>query len=422
MADTDYKWYVIGGGLLVGAVVVVWLLGVFAPQPEKQAPPPQSPLVSTAPVEVRSGSLLVRGTGTVRPVREIQLTAQVAGRLVDVSDALVSGGRFRAGEVLARIDPSDYRNAVQQARAQVTQAKVQLLQAREQAGAARRDYERVKERTGRAPELDSTELGRLVFNEPQVAQAEATLESAKATLDNAQTRLARTTLEVPFNGMVRTKQADLGAYLGPGTPVATVYGTDAVEITVSLPSRKAALIQNLWTAAAQRGNAAQRDNIDLPATVSHSYGGETFTWEGEVHRVEGAISEQTRTVDVVVRVDNPYALDGGPQSVDTRMPEQPTGPERPPLAVGTYTTVDIQGRRAGTYHVVPRRAVHTREPGRPPTVWTAVGDSMLVERPVELIQTVEEETYLAPTLPSNARIITTDLRVHSDSMTIRVSR
>ena len=414
MADTDYKWYFIGGGLLVGAVVVVWLLGVFAPQPEKQAPPPQSPLVSTAPVEVRSGSLLVRGTGTVRPVREIQLTAQVAGRLVDVSDALVSGGRFRAGEVLARIDPSDYRNAVQQARAQVTQAKVQLLQAREQAGAARRDYERVKERTGRAPELDSTELGRLVFNEPQVAQAEATLESAKATLDNAQTRLARTTLEVPFNGMVRTKQADLGAYLGPGTPVATVYGTDAVEITVSLPSRKAALIQNLWRTAAQRAD------INLPATVSHSYGGETFSWDGRVHRVEGAISEQTRTVDVVVRVDDPYALDGGAQSVDARMPEQPSGPERPPLAVGTYTTVDIQGRREGTYHVVPRRAVHTREAGRPPTVWTAVGDSMLVERPVTLIQTVEDETYLAPTLPDDARIITTDLRVHSDSMAIRV--
>jgi RND family efflux transporter MFP subunit len=416
MADLNYKWSLIGGGLLVGALVVVYLLGVFAPQPEKQAPPPQSPLVSTVPVDVRAGSLLVRGTGTVRPVREIQLTAQVGGRLVDVSDALVSGGRFRAGEVLARIDPSDYRNAVQQARAQVTQAKVQLLQAREQAGAARRDYERVKERTGRAPPLDSTELGRLVFNEPQVAQAEANLESAKAALDDAQTRLTRTTLEVPFNGMVHTKQADLGAYLAPGTPVATVYGTDVVEIVVSLPSRKAALIQNLW-----RGGA-QRSALDLPATVSHTYGGRTFSWRGTVHRVEGAISEQTRTVDVVVRVDDPYDVDPGTGAVPSRRPERPAGPERPPLAVGTYTTVDIQGRREGTYHVVPRRAVHTRTSDRPPTVWTAVGDSMLVERRVEPIQTVEEETYLAPTLPADARVITTDLRVHSDSMRVRVAR
>ena len=415
MADTDRKWYYVGGGLLVGAAALIVLLSVFAPQPETQPPPPQSPLVSTVPVDVRAGSLLVRGTGTVRPVREIQLTAQVGGRLVDVDDALVSGGRFEAGEVLARIDPSDYRNAVQQAEAQVTQARVQLLQTREQAGAARRDYERVRERTGPLPTPDSTELGRLVFNEPQVAQAEATLESARAALDNARTRLERTTLEVPFNGMVLTKQADLGAYLAPGTPVATVYGTDVVEVVVSLPSRQAALIQNLWSAA------AQREALDLPATVSHTYGGETFSWDGYVHRVEGAISEQTRTVDVVVRVDDPYRLDGG-MTVESRLPEQPARPERPPLAVGTYTTVDIQGRRGGTYHVVPRRAVHTREPGRPPTVWTAEGDSLLVEREVEPIQTVEEETYLAPTLAPDAQVITTDLRVHSDSMKIRVSR
>jgi RND family efflux transporter MFP subunit len=415
MADTDRKWYYVGGGLVVGAAALIVLLSVFAPQPETQPPPPQSPLVSTVPVDVRSGSLLVRGTGTVRPVREIQLTAQVGGRLVDVDEALVSGGRFEAGEVLARLDPSDYRNAVQQAEAQVTQARVQLLQTREQAGAARRDYERVRERTGSLPTPDSTDLGRLVFNEPQVAQAEATLESARAALDNARTRLERTTLEVPFDGMVRTKQADLGAYLAPGTPVATVYGTDVVEIVVSLPSRQAALIQNLWAAA------AQREALDLPATVSHTYGGETFSWDGYVHRVEGAISEQTRTVDVVVRVDDPYRLDGG-MAVESRMPERPARPERPPLAVGTYTTVDIQGRRGGTYHVVPRRAVHTREPGRPPTVWTAEGDSLLVEREVDPIQTVEEETYLAPTLPANAQVITTDLRVHSDSMRIRVSR
>ncbi len=400
MADSGYKWYFIGGGLLVGAVVLVYLLGVLAPTPATEEPPPQSPLVSTAPVEVRAGSLLVRGTGTVRPVREIQLTAEVGGRLVDVSDALVSGGRFAAGETLARIDPSDYRNAVTQAEAQVTDAKVQLLQAREQAGAARADYERIEERTGQAPTLDSTELGRLVFNEPQVAQAEANLERAKAALDDARTRLARTALRVPFEGRVRTKQVDLGAYVAPGTPVATVFGTEAVEIVVSLPSRQAALIQNLW---------AQDADASVPATVTRTYGGTDYSWRGRVHRVEGTISEQTRTVDVVVRVTDPYATPAD-------------RPERPPLAVGTYTTVALQARRDETYHVVPRRAVHTRTPDRPPTVWVAVGDSMLVERTVEPIQTVEEQTFLAPTLDPDARLITTDLRVHSDSMAIRVSR
>ena len=416
MDFSTLKWILIGGGFLVGAVVIVWLLGVFAPQPETSEPPPQSPLVSTTPVEVRAGSLLVHGTGTVRPVREIELTAQVGGRLVDVSEALVSGGRFEAGETLARIDPSDYRNAVRQAEAQVTQAKFQLIQAREQAGAARRDYERIRERTGEAPEPDSTELGRLVFNEPQVAQAEANLQSAEAALETAKVNLERTRLQVPFDGMVRQKQADLGAFVAPGTPVATVYGTDAVEIVVSLPSRKAALIRNLWTTTGQQSDAA------LPATVTTSYGGEEFSWPGRVHRVEGAISERTRTVDVVVRVPDPYDR---AMTVQSRMPEQgapSSGPARPPLAVGTYAEVDIEGRQDGSYHVVPRRAVHTRESNQSPVVWTVEGDSMLVERPVTPIQTVEEQTYLAPTLDSDTRVITTDLRVQTDSMRVRVSQ
>ena len=409
----DYSPYLVGGGILVGAVVVVLLLRVFAPQPATSPPPPQSPLVTTAPVEVRSGSLMVQGAGTVRPVREIQLTAQVGGRLTEVSEALVSGGRFEAGETLAQIDPSDYRNAVKQAEAQVTQARFQLIRAREEAGAARRDYERIRERTGDAPEPDSTELGRLVFNEPQLAQARANLESAEASLENARTNLARTRLQVPFDGMVRTKQADLGAYVAPGTPVATVYGTDAVEIVVSLAPSKAALIQNLWRTSGAGGEAA------LPATISSTYGGRTFTWEGRVHRVEGALDERTRTVDVVVRVPDPY---DSAMTVASQRAERPGAPERPPLAVGTYATVDIVGQRSGSYHVVPRRAVHTRTPGQPPVVWTVVGDTMLVEREVEPIQTVEERTYLAPTLAPDARVITTDLRVQTDSMRIRVSR
>jgi hypothetical protein len=71
---------------------------------------------------------------------------------------------------------------------------------------------------------------------------------------------------------------------------------------------------------------------------------------------------------------------------------------------------------------VPRKAVHDREPGQPPVVWTVVGDSMLVERRVEPIQTVEERTYLAPTLDADTWVITTDLRVQTDSMRVRVSR
>jgi multidrug efflux pump subunit AcrA (membrane-fusion protein) len=154
--------------------------------------------------------------------------------------------------------------------------------------------------------------------------------------------------------------------------------------------------------------------------VRTTYGGQSFEWDGYVDRVEGAVDEQTRTVDVVVRVPRPYDADG--MQVTPQAPEQPMPVERPPLQVGQYTTVDIEGRSGAEYLTLPRRAVRTREPGQPPVVWTVVADTMLIEQPVQIIQTVEETTYLAPTLAAGTPVITSDLRVHTDSMRVRVAR
>ena len=407
------KPYLIGAGILLGGGLVAFLLIALAPEPPRSEPPPRTPLVSTTPIEMQRGSLRVQGNGTVRPAQEIALTAEVSGRITEVSDALVSGGRFRAGETLVRIDPLDYEAAVEQAQAAVTEARFQVIQAREESQAAASEYDRLQRATGATAAPDSTELGRLVFREPQLRQAEASLARAEANLRTARNNLARTAVVAPFNGQVRTKQADLGAYVTPGTPIATVFGTDAVEVVVSLTTREAALIDGLWQA-----RAGQRSGI--PATIRATYGGQSFAWPGYVDRVAGAIDEQTRTTDVVVRVPRPYDADG--MQVTSQAPEQPMPVERPPLQVGQYTTVDIEGRSSAEYLTLPRRAVRTRAPGQPPVVWTVVGDTMLVEQPVQIIQTVEETTHLTPTLAADTPVITTDLRVHTDSMRVRVAR
>lgn len=409
---SGWRPYLLGAGLLLGGALVATLLVMLAPSPPRQAPPPQTPLVSTVQLEVERGSLAVEGNGTVRPAREIDLTAEVAGRLTDVADRLQSGGRFRAGDVLAQVDRSDYRSAVRQAQAAVTQARFSLIQARQEAEVARQEYEQLRDRSTRpVPDPDSTELGRLVYREPQLEQARANLQSAKAQLETARTNLDRTSLEAPFDGQVRTKHVDLGGYVTPGTPIATVYGTEYVEVVVSLTSREAALIDGLW-------NAQPGSRSDIDARVVSEYGGRRFAWDGYVDRVEGAIDTQTRTVDVVVRVPDPYDRRG--VAVTPQIPEGPPAAERPPLQIGTYTSVRIEAQENRSYAEVPRRAVRNRESGSPPVLWTVVGDSMLVERPVSLIQTVEQTAYVETSLPNGTPIITSDLRVQTDSMRVRL--
>ncbi|MFO8231795.1 MAG: efflux RND transporter periplasmic adaptor subunit [Longimonas sp.] len=395
----EYKSYIIGGGFIVGSLVLAVILVALRSAPPQDPPSNEAPLVSSTPIELRSGALQVRGTGTVRPPREIDLTAEVGGRIVSVSDAFVSGGTFRTGDTLARIDPADYQSQVRQARAAVTQGQFEVLQAREEVGIAKEEYDRMRQRAADAPEPDSTELGRLLFREPQLRAAEANLESAQAQLETAQTNLERTALVAPFDGRIRTTQANQGAYVAPGTPIAQLYSTEQAEVVVPLESGRAALIEGLWQTSARQTDEPRS------ATVTLTYGGTEYTWDGYVDRVEGALDAQTRTVNVAVRVDAPY---------DTRPNTDTDTDDDPPLAVGSYVSVDIEGRSLDRYYAVPRRAV--RNDG---TVWTVEADTMLVMRDVTVVQHVDDQAFVTGDLTDGRPVITDDLPVVSDSMTVR---
>ena len=392
-----HKSYLVGGGLIAGSLALAALLVMLRSTPPQEEPAAEAPIVSTVPIEARSGALRVRGTGTVRPPREIDLTAEVGGRIVSVSDDFVSGGSFSAGDVIARIDPSDYRNQVRQAQAAVTQSRFEVLQAREEVGIAKEEYERLRRRADEAPEPDSTELGRLLFREPQLRAAEANLESAQAQLETAETNLERTALRAPFDGRIRTTTANQGSYVAPGTPVAQLFSTEQAEVIVPLESRRAALIDGLWRTSARQADQSRAAEVTL------TYGDAAYTWEGYVDRVEGALDAQTRTVNVVVRVDDPY--DAPPETDAT---------DSPPLAVGSYVAVDIEGRSLDSYYSVPRRAV--RNDG---TVWTVESDTLLVMRDVDVVQHVDDQAFVTGNLADGRPVITEDLPVVSDSMTVR---
>lgn len=386
------------GALVLGLGVLSFaLLVLLRPRPPLQQPPRQVPTVTTVPLELRSGHLSVRGNGTVRPSAEIALASEVAGRVVWVSPSLVSGGRFERGHVLLRVDPANYENAVRAARAEVAQRGVEVLQAEEEVVLAREEYARLQRRVGPDSTSPDAEQSALLFKEPQLEAARAALERAEAGLDDASLRLERTQLRAPFSGIVRTESVDRGQYLTPGQSVAQLYATDAVEILVPLSDDDAALIPNLWQTRASGAGAS------VPVEVSAEYGDQTYRWRGTVDRAESALDELTRTVDVVVRVEAPFAASA-------------ESPGRPPLLLGTYATVDIQGAELDRYGVIPSAAVRDGE-----RIWTVVDDSVLAFEPVRVIQEVEDTAYLVAGLEAGVRVIVSPLLFATDGMTVRVA-
>jgi len=370
------------------------LLMVFRPRPAAQEPPRRVPLVVTAPADVRSGNLTIRGNGTVRPKSQIVLSSQVAGRVEWVSPAFASGGRFEKGELLLRIEQADYVNRVDAASAAVAQRQVEVLQWEEEQELAREEYQRLVVREGLdAP--DSASLSSLIFREPQLQAARAGLKSAEAQLADARLALGRTRVAAPFDGVVRSKSVDVGQYVAPGQNLGSLYDTDVVEIVVPLTDAEAFLVDGLWEAGA--GDESTR----IPATVRASFGGRDYEWPAYVDRAEGALNEETRTVDVVVRVPDPFVTgDGG----------------RPPLLIGTYASVDIQGEARESYAVLPRPALRDGD-----AVYVVEQDTLLVIRPAVMLQEIEGEVFVSADMSQGDRVVVSPMNIVTDSMTVEIA-
>ena len=205
--------------LLVGAAILATAAGIafglakgFKQEPPKREIDNRALLVDVLRLETLSTQLSVRSQGTVLPRTQTTLGAEVAGTIVEISPKFIPGGVFRAGEVLLRIDATDYRVAVRQAEALVKQRKIEFD------GAAK-----LRQQGYRA--------------EAEYASAAAALATAEADLVRAKRNLERTFIRLPYWGMVRSKEADLGQFVNPGTRLGVTFATDYAEVRLPLTDR-----------------------------------------------------------------------------------------------------------------------------------------------------------------------------------------
>jgi RND family efflux transporter MFP subunit len=398
----------VAAGLIAGSIIGAILMMGARNSPPRSAPPIRAPSVVTASVQDLEGPLKVRGAGTVRPKAEIDLAPQVGGRVSYVSPSLVSGGRVARGELLVRLEEADYANAVLQARAQVAQDSVGILEALEEARIAEAEYQQFLQRQRRmappatalgADSEDERPASPLTLREPQVQAAQASLARSQAQLADAELALSRIDLRAPFDGVVRSESVDVGAYANPGQPLARLLSTEEVEVKIPLSDDDASLLPGIWRSGLSGGP-------NLAAMVRLDFGQARYQWEGYVHRVEAALDEETRTIDVVVRVPRPFQ--GGKAVTDLRDVED----DAPPLLIGQFVDVEIDGQ-AGDYLVVPRRAV---QPGN--EVWTVEAGKISIV-PVRVLQLSEGRAYISGDLQAGARVVTEGIDLATSGMAVQ---
>src|SRR5690606_1020177 len=97
-----------------------------APQVERQAAPKQPVLVEVQAVTGKAQQARLQATGLVTPAQQIVLIPQVTGEVRYLSPSMVPGGHVKRGELLVRIDPRDYKLAVEQQQGNLRSAALQV--------------------------------------------------------------------------------------------------------------------------------------------------------------------------------------------------------------------------------------------------------------------------------------------------------
>ncbi len=370
--------------LLVGVAVAVAIVKA-RPTVDRQdtaALPPLIRIIEARPTDL---TLTVHSQGTVRPVVESTMVAQVAGRISWVAPSFAEGGFFSQGEKLLQIDSRDYRLAVSQAEAQVAQATVRLQLEEAEAELAREEWQ----------DLGSGEANPLALREPQLAEARASVQAAAAALEKAQLDLERTVLRAQFDGRIRTKLVDLGQFINRGTPVANVFATAAAEIR--LPVRKDDL------AFVGLGPSLQLDRASTsgPEVVLRArIGRQDYSWQARIVRTGSELDPATRMLPLFARVEDPLRRRSDTQGEA--------------LPMGLFVQAEIGGIELQNVFLLPRSAVRDGS-----QVLVVDQENRLYFRDVEIVRAERDLALIGSGLEAGDRVSVSQIETVVDGMRVR---
>lgn len=315
----------LAAALLAGAAGITSLLYLNRPATDITEPVYVPVTVDVVVAKKETIRIPVQAQGTVSPLQQSVLAAEVEGRIVAVADNFHAGGFLREGDVLLRIDPRAYEARLARAQAALRSAESELLQERGRADVARREWERLPAGSQRSEDARD-----LYLRKPQLAQAEAQLLAAAADVSTAQDDLERTEVRAPYDALIRAKHSELGHYVAPGSSLVDLFAVAAAEVRLPIPQTRLEYLE-LPEVASDSGGAL----IDLYTDV----GGAVTHWRARLHRSEGVFDERSRALFAVARIDDPYALDN---------------PGREPLRIGTFVNANIEGRPMPGLVALPR--------------------------------------------------------------------
>lgn len=327
-------------------------------------------VVKSSPIEFSVGSY-----GVVKSQFETDLVAQVSGEIIYLSKKYVRGGFVKKGEILAKIDASDYEAALIDASANIASAKAALVLEKAHADVAKEQWRKIK---GSKPTA-------LSLREPQVAQEKARLLSSQAGLKRAKRNLERTVIRAPYDALIHSRDVSLGSYASVGKVLGKIVSTDIAEVRLPVADNE---LQYLI-------NYGEKSQVIVSATLA----GKPQQWPGVVVRNEGVIDDRSHMNYLVVQIKDPYQL---------------KSKNNEKLRFGTYVTALITGKKVASIEVIDRHLITNSK------VAVVNSQGELSFQAVSVARILDGKAYISEGLEDGMQVITSALDYPIEGMALLV--
>ena len=407
---------------LILAVAIVKLQPEMVHEPSAGLVTPVN-IIEVKPYTVRPAIL---GFGTVEPDILLESKAEISGKITYVHPQLRNGSIMMKDTIIMRIDPEDYQLALQQAQATVAsnQAKLREIQLQEnnlladlrlvqkKLKLAKVELSRIqsllKKQSISRSSYDAQQVNVLQLQQElqklnnqlktlpeQLASAEANQANSEALVSTQQRNLERTIITLPFNARISQLAVDENQYINTGALLYTAQTTDKILINAQFALQHfrslakdfkghEALLKEAFTSGFSTDIFNQ---LGLSAKVRLASKDSPY-WPANIERISSTIDPETRTLGIIVSVDNPY--------------QQVIPGIKPPLMQGMFTEVLLEGR-AKSFYIIPRDALHENE------IYIANQQDQLERRTVKHSQVQGEMVLMANGLQAGESLIVSDV-------------
>lgn len=376
-------------GLIIAAIIIMAGLAInliYATEPSakrERSVRKTAMLVEVEPLSRGTYAPRIEVLGKVIAARDITLSPQVSGQITAISGQFVPGSIIRQGQQIVKIDEANYRNTLSRMESEYQSAQSDYLLEQGQAEVARQEFALLNQT------LNSKNRA-LILREPQQAAAAARVKASRAALNQARTDLQRTSVTAPFDAQVISRSVNIGSQVSPGTTLARLIGINEYWVEATLPLTQLAQIE-LPREGIPGASAIIRQPRAWPQDASR---------EGQLISMIGALEESTRMARLIVRVEDPLALQDNSLQ---------------PLLLGAIVQTEITGMALDNVFRIDRSNLHEDD-----TLWLN-RDNTLHISPATVLFKDKRFAYISAGAETGDLLITSSLATIAEGAKLRTA-